>query len=237
MALNLLCAPDFTEHGTHFPRRRTPLSRTPSFSDPVPKPERRTANTSELQIQQQLEIVVQTCEVLNLRMQEFEQVLLELDQRVRRLQAAAARARMPRQPATPPASRRARRRQRPRKPARWRRLVLLLVPAVAMLWLLISRYQSIATATIDLKQGQLNNADRSLELQVEARGSTWLEVQNDSGKTLHYGMMKPGILRFPVISTLRIRAGRPDLVEIQFQGRRQSLGTVNDMGWKQFNLN
>jgi hypothetical protein len=80
-------------------------------------------------------------------------------------------------------------------------------------------------------------ADHAQTIQLTSRGTTWLEVQNSSGQILHYGMMKPGQLSFPVPSALRIRAGRPDLIEVRFKKQTRPLGDVGDLDWHHFRLN
>jgi hypothetical protein len=203
---------------------------------PDSSPERRCNTPSELSIHQQLVALRQTCEMLQLRMHEFEQVLLELDQRVVRLQASGPKARRSHQPVARPHSPRPRRRPRHRNSYRWPRLVLLLMLVLAGASLLMSRYTATTTKR-EPHPSHLSDPNLPLELQLRARGSTWLEVQTASGKPLHYGMMQPGILRFPIQEMLRVRAGRPDLVEVLFRGRTYILGKVNELDWKQFNAN
>lgn len=73
-------------------------------------------------------------------------------------------------------------------------------------------------------------------LQLTASGNTWLEVQASGGKLLHFGMAKPGRYRFPVRHGLRIRAGRPDLINVNFQGSSTELGGINETDWHVFGL-
>ena len=72
----------------------------------------------------------------------------------------------------------------------------------------------------------------SSTLLLTTKGSTWLEVQTSEGKTLHYGMAKPGVYRFPVLQAIRIRAGRPDLVTVSFAGSTAVLGAIEATGWR-----
>lgn len=178
--------------------------------------------------------LLQACEVLNLRMQEFEQVLLSLSDRVDRLQRRLEHLEK-RAPAgskqRPPRPQRPRQKRRRSRPQRW-----LLVPLVAGAILLVWRGLPLR------KPGQVQEqpaalSPRASSLLLRAKGQTWLEVQANSGASLHYGMMAPGLLTFPVDPAIRIRAGRPDLIEIQFKGQTRSLGAVDDTGWHRFALN
>ena len=68
-------------------------------------------------------------------------------------------------------------------------------------------------------------------LLLTIQGPTWLEVQTSDGKMLHYGMAKPGPYRFPVLQAIKLRAGRPDLVIVSFDGSTAVLGAIEATGW------
>lgn len=72
----------------------------------------------------------------------------------------------------------------------------------------------------------------SAMIRLTAVDSTWLEVEDAQGKVLHYGNMQPGQLTFPLTASLRIRAGRPDLIQVQHGGQTGPLGGVDDTDWR-----
>lgn len=216
------------------------------------------------QIQQRLEALIHTCEMLNVRMEEFEQVLLNLEGRLQSLPPRAyplplAIPRKRKAPGMPKTSARdpIQLQPKPSGPSpspgrcprwggRWRwpwrlqrqRLLLLglllLLPTLGVVW---QGYQPTPTTSAlapELPASQPAMPERESTLEIQARGPTWLEVKSNSGKTLYFGMMKPGRLSFPVQSGLLIRAGRPHLVVVSFRNRTQPLGKAKDLGWKQF---
>lgn len=73
-------------------------------------------------------------------------------------------------------------------------------------------------------------------LRLRASDTTWLEVEDAAGRVLHYGTMDAGERAFPVSPSLRIRAGRPDLIRVQYGSLNQQLGGVNDTDWRIFRL-
>lgn len=186
--------------------------------------------------------LLQACEVLNLRMQEFEQVLLSLSDRVDRLQCQLEHLE---KHAPAGSQKRSDQPQRPRQKRRWGRARRwLLVPLVLLVTAsLVTAPTLLAWRGLPLqkpeqvKEQAAALTPRASSLLLRARGQTWLEVQTNTGASLHYGMMAPGLLTFPVDPAIRIRAGRPDLIEIQFKGQTRSLGAVDDTGWHRFALN
>jgi hypothetical protein len=111
-----------------------------------------------------------------------------------------------------------------------RAVLLLGVLAVAFSCLTINRkavpwaWQSASRSTAELNS--------ILLLTIE--GPTWLEVQTSDGKVLHYGMAKPGPYRFPMSQAIKLRAGRPDLVNVSFGGSTAVLGVIEDTGWRTY---
>jgi hypothetical protein len=70
-------------------------------------------------------------------------------------------------------------------------------------------------------------------LRLESREPSWLEVEASDGTSLYYGLLE-GDQSFPVGDGLRIRAGRPDLIEIHWPGgSQQTLGSVDDLDWQE----
>jgi hypothetical protein len=74
----------------------------------------------------------------------------------------------------------------------------------------------------------------SPSLLLTLQGPSWLEVQTSDGKRLHYALAKPGTYRFPVLKAVRIRAGRPDLVIVSFDGSTAVLGAIDALGWRTY---
>jgi hypothetical protein len=70
-------------------------------------------------------------------------------------------------------------------------------------------------------------------LRLESREPSWLEVETSDGTSLYFGLLQ-GEQSFPVGKGLRIRAGRPDLIEIHWPGgSQQRLGSVDDLDWRE----
>lgn len=196
----------------------------------------------------------QACEVLNLRMQEFEQVLLSLSDRVDRLQRQLEHLEEQRAPVDseqqPPRPQQPLQKRRLSRPQLWL-LVPLVAGAILVVWrgLPLLRKPDLAKelrkpdVVEELREPDLVKEQPAAitapasNLLLRAKGKSWLEVQANCGASLHYGLMGPGVLTFPVDPAIRIRAGRPDLIEIQFKGQTRSLGAVNDLGWHRFALN
>lgn len=191
-------------------------------------PQHRATKLSGSQIHQQLEALGQTCEVLQLRMLEFEQVLLELDNRLRNLQRGVAQSRSRVRPTL------AKPRPGRQYPHLRSSLFLLLAACLGMFWIVFGRNPTTTWVSSEFNPTPQTPVDPSVSLQLIARGVTWLEVQSPSGQMLYYGLMQPGRLRFPIQSSLRIRAGRPDLVEVRVRDQARQLGDVGDVDWKQF---
>lgn len=75
-------------------------------------------------------------------------------------------------------------------------------------------------------------AEPVIRLRVAA--PSWLEVEAASGKVLFYDMARRGTIVLPLLSSVRIRAGRPDLIRVQLAGKDRPLGGINATGWHQF---
>ncbi|MFZ9753312.1 MAG: hypothetical protein ACO3B3_07150 [Cyanobium sp.] len=70
-------------------------------------------------------------------------------------------------------------------------------------------------------------------LRLESREPSWLEVETSDGTSLYFGLLQ-GEQSFPVGKGLRIRAGRPDLIQIHWPGgSQQRLGSVDDLDWRE----
>jgi len=71
-------------------------------------------------------------------------------------------------------------------------------------------------------------------IRLRVAEASWLEVESASGKVLYYGMARRGTIVLPMLSSVRIRAGRPDVIRVQLAGKDRPLGGINDTGWHQF---
>lgn len=74
------------------------------------------------------------------------------------------------------------------------------------------------------------------DLLLRARGVTWLEVQTLEGKVVHFDTVQKGEQqRIKMREGLRIRAGRPDLLDVAVDdGAFQVLNPIGELGWKIF---
>ena len=129
------------------------------------------------------------------------------------------------------------RRSRPKQrmhPSKSTIILLIALSALVMTLLFVSMHSQPTTPTMQIIGAEPARVKQSARLYLSARGTTWLEVQTLAGKQLHYGLMQPGQLEFPLTPLLRIRAGRPDLIDVFLNQHRQRLGKVGDIGWKQF---
>ncbi|MEB3261991.1 MAG: DUF4335 domain-containing protein [Cyanobacteriota bacterium] len=72
------------------------------------------------------------------------------------------------------------------------------------------------------------------ELILTVDGESWLEVSQLDDTRLFAGI-GTGVLRFPLGSGLKVRAGRPDLVKAQLgSGPAEVLGQISDLDWRRF---
>ncbi|MFN9693929.1 MAG: RodZ domain-containing protein [Synechococcaceae cyanobacterium] len=71
-------------------------------------------------------------------------------------------------------------------------------------------------------------------LNLQAQGSSWLEVRSGSGEVLYRGFFN-GSRRFPLRAGLRVLAGRPDLIEVAGSGQpARTLGPNSAVVWTTF---
>ncbi|MFM7455046.1 MAG: RodZ domain-containing protein [Vulcanococcus sp.] len=71
-------------------------------------------------------------------------------------------------------------------------------------------------------------------LNLQAQGSSWLEVRSGSGEVLYRGFFT-GSRRFPLRAGLRVLAGRPDLIEVAGSGQpARKLGPISAVVWTTF---
>jgi len=74
-------------------------------------------------------------------------------------------------------------------------------------------------------------APRSSALLLRTREPSWLEVRGNGGRVLYRGTLR-GEQRFALDQTVRVLAGRPDLVTISIGGSApRSLGRIEDIRW------
>lgn len=78
---------------------------------------------------------------------------------------------------------------------------------------------------------------RPAALLLRADGECWLEVQTLAGQILYANTLQAGqSLRLPLPGPVRLRAGRPDLLQISLDGQPFApLGAVTDVGWHPLN--
>lgn len=75
------------------------------------------------------------------------------------------------------------------------------------------------------------SADPSPQVVLNARGVSWLDVQDAKGNQLFSGQLK-GERRFPLGAGLKVLAGRPDLVTVRVAGAPpRVLGRVEQVTW------
>jgi hypothetical protein len=182
-------------------------------------------------------VVAQACEVLVLRCNELEEVLLGLEAQVAALsetqQVHQAQLLRLQQRAVAPAQRAPQRRSR--RPHR--RVLLACVLALFGLGFVLVRLAFDAPSLPERSvRATAPLPARATTLYLTMRGSTWLEVRDPSGKLLHYGMAQPGELSFAVRPQISIRAGRPDLVDVVFDSFRRPLGAIGDIDWHRFSV-
>lgn len=170
---------------------------------------------------------------LHRQLQSSDQLLLQLMAKADRVDAMQAnlsalerRLLQPRRPAP-------RRRRSSKRGRVVRRLALLLLAGLSVASGLALMIRSLwirrdATSPVSAVREQPQPGSTLL---LTAKGPTWLEVQTSSGRTLHYGLAKPGTYSFAANPSLRIRAGRPDLVMITFAGSTAPLGSIDATGW------
>lgn len=74
-------------------------------------------------------------------------------------------------------------------------------------------------------------------LSLRATGASWLEVQTLTGQRLAVLTLQAGQrLQVPLAAPVRLRSGRPDLLQVSLDGQRfQPLGDVADVSWHRFN--
>ncbi len=72
------------------------------------------------------------------------------------------------------------------------------------------------------------------ELRLRAKGDCWLEVQSLDRRMRYVNLLRPGqSTTIPLGTGLRLRAGRPDLLEIAMPGQSfRPLGPINAIGWR-----
>ena len=72
------------------------------------------------------------------------------------------------------------------------------------------------------------------ELRLRAKGDCWLEVQSLDRRMRYVNLLRPGqSTTIPLGGGLRLRAGRPDLLEIAMPGQSfRPLGPINAIGWR-----
>jgi cytoskeleton protein RodZ len=74
-------------------------------------------------------------------------------------------------------------------------------------------------------------APQSNALLLRTREPSWLEVRGSGGRVLYRGTLR-GEQRFALDQTVRVLAGRPDLVTISIGGSApRSLGRIEDIRW------
>lgn len=74
-------------------------------------------------------------------------------------------------------------------------------------------------------------APQSSALLLRTREPSWLEVRGNGGRVLYRGTLR-GEQRFALDQTVRVLAGRPDLVTISIGGSApRSLGRIEDIRW------
>lgn len=72
------------------------------------------------------------------------------------------------------------------------------------------------------------------ELQLSSPEPSWLEVQTSSGVVLFQGTLQ-GERRFPLTAGLRVKAGRPDLVQARLGDQPpRALGPIEQIRWVSF---
>ncbi len=72
------------------------------------------------------------------------------------------------------------------------------------------------------------------ELRLRARGDCWLEVRRDDGSLVLNTTLRQGqVISVPLRSGVRIRAGRPDLLDLAIPGKPYRVfGQISDLRWQ-----
>lgn len=129
-------------------------------------------------------------------------------------------------------------RPKPRRPRIRRRLALLVLSVLSLLsGLAVLARRVFLQAQTPTASGAVTPGKQpqpGANLTLITQGDTWLEAQASNGKVLHYGLLKPGRYQLPFQQPLRLRAGRPDLVTVNYAGTSRKLGPINATGWHVF---
>lgn len=172
---------------------------------------------------------------LHRQLQSSDQLLLQLMAKADRVDAMQANLSALERRLLPPRRPAPRRRRSSKRGRVVRRLALLLLAGLSVasgLALMIRSLWIRRDATSQISAvSEREQPQPGSTLLLTAKGPTWLEVQTSSGTILHYGLAKPGTYSFAANPSLRIRAGRPDLVMISFEGATAPLGSINATGW------
>jgi len=124
------------------------------------------------------------------------------------------------------------------RPMRWRLRVLLVIGAAALLSALVlpRRAAIIAALTpaINTKAPTVKGLQAQDTLTITAQGETWLEVQTGDGEVLQSGILAAGSYQLPFNQQLKLRAGRPDLVTVDYEAKSAALGAIDATGWHTF---
>lgn len=74
-------------------------------------------------------------------------------------------------------------------------------------------------------------------LTLRAEGEAWLELQTLAGERLYAHTLQAGqVVRLPLPGAVRLRSGRPDLLQVSLDGQRfQPLGGVAEVDWHRVN--
>lgn len=79
--------------------------------------------------------------------------------------------------------------------------------------------------------------ERPFLLTLRAEGEAWLELQTLAGERLYAHTLQAGqVVRLPLPGAVRLRSGRPDLLQVSLDGQRfQPLGGVAEVDWHRVN--
>ncbi|EDY37591.1 hypothetical protein CPCC7001_470 [Cyanobium sp. PCC 7001] len=74
------------------------------------------------------------------------------------------------------------------------------------------------------------------DLTLRSRGTAWLEVQTLEGEVVYFDTLKKGEQqRIPLQEGLKVRAGRPDLLDVAIDdGPYEVLNPIHVLGWRTF---
>ncbi len=128
--------------------------------------------------------------------------------------------------------------RQPKRPRIRRRLALVVLSGLSLLSgvptlarrIFLQTQPSPARGAVALRKQPQSTAN----LTLITEGETWLDVQTSTGKVLHYGLLKSGRYQLPFQQTLRLRAGRPDLLVVGYGRSSKKLGAIHDIGWHEF---